>query len=553
MHTPAIDVLFITQVSLPGDSGGARDYEPLRMRAGDRVAAVPVLRALARGGAESGAPPAAARAAAFGIPPVLTPIYLGEYLRRRGVHFENIACLETGEREIRAALDRGVRLIALSTTWLPIPRGAVHLRQAAARLRAWAPGIPIVAGGVGVRKGLRARALMREGRLPGAPPAAVAEEYPLIDAGLDQGIDAFVTAEGGEATLAAMVDRLRRNEDFRDLPNLAIPSASGYTFTPEQAEPSDLDGEIVDWRGHLDRIGPFDAPVRTAAGCPFQCEFCDFFGLHRPHLRSMESLVEELRTLSSPAGAPRRVFFADDNLAITRRRLVEFTRTLIRERLNLSWRTFIRADAVDAETAGLMRESGCRECFLGIESGDPAILANMNKRLDPDRALRAIESLDENGIHTQCTFVVGFPGECAGSIARTAAFISAMPSGDRARALQRYYLFRFQALPLSPITSPERRAMFGLTGIGDTWAHRTMNSEEARGAMRDLFLQVRGPSHMYLELLPTEWSVADARRVVEQRDEAQKEALRTGAPPRLDTVLAAVRAAEAAAKPPAAG
>jgi p-methyltransferase len=375
-------------------------------------------------------------------------------------------------------------------------------------------------------------------------PAQLADEFVLIDPAADSEIDAFVVSEGGEETLAAIARRTREGDDFRSLPNLAIPEAGGFRFTSEEPEPSDLDNETVDWGRYLDRIGPFDAPIRSAVGCPFKCEFCDFTKLYKPALRSIDSLVREIRTLGGEPEAPRNVFFTDDNLALNRKRLFDLTTALIEEQSHISWRAFIRADAVDAETARMMRASGCRECFLGIESGDPDVLRNMNKRLDPDHALRAVESLDENGINTQCTFVVGFPGECARSIERTAALISAFPSGQNAKALQRYYVFRFQVWPLCPAASNAGRARFKLRGVGEHWEHATMDAEGAREAVRELFLSVRGPSHTYIELVPPDWPVAATRSVMETRDEVQKRLLKGAGGDAVERLLDVVREAE---------
>jgi hypothetical protein len=167
----------------------------------------------------------------------------------------------------------------------------------------------------------------------------------------------------------------------------------------------------------------------------------------------------------------------------------------------------------------------------------------MNKRLDLDKALEAIGRLDGEGICTQCTFVVGFPGETAASVERTAQFISALPSGAGARALHRYYLFRFELSPLCPAAGAESRARYGLTGLGEDWAHRTMNATEAAGAVREIFARVRGPTHVYLEPVPADWPVAATRRVMEQRDALQRE--RLGDPGRdPGALLEAVRGAE---------
>jgi len=275
------------------------------------------------------------------------------------------------------------------------------------------------------------------------------------------------------------------------------------------------------------------------------CEFCDFAKLYKPRLRSADSIIAELRTLAEAVPAPRPVFFTDDNLALSARHFKMFLKALARERLGLSWRAFLRVDAIDEEASVLLRESGCRECLLGIESGDPGVLKNMKKQIDPDQALRAIGQLDKSGIGTQCTFVVGFPGECSASLERTAAFLSALPSGERAQAIHRYYLFPFQVVPLCPVAAPERRAQFALKGWGEKWSHSTMNSEEAAAAMRQIYCSVRGPTHMYLEFLPSEWPISVTRRVIENREALQKHRLangeRTGD---MEQLMAAVRAAD---------
>lgn len=521
-----VDVLFITHLTGVRDMGDPKIYAPLRMKLGEHEATIPVLEiAAGNTGVREAIQQLKQDFAKRGGPPVLTPFYLKDYMRRRGLVLEEVPCLETGQQQVEDAVSRGVGLIAISTTWLPGFCNASYIRAAAARLKALAPSVPIVAGGVSVRKGLRSRQLLAEGKVAQITADDLAQQYLLIDPVLDKDFDALVVSEGGEFTLAAMAQRVREGRDFRDLPNLAFSDNGAFVFTETVPEFSDLDGETVDWKHHVSHLTGFEVPIRTAVGCPFQCGYCDFACLYKPNLRSVDSLVAEIATLTDSGPGPHRVFFTDDNIAINRNRLVNLTRALINRKANLVWRAFIRADAIDAETAALMRDSGCRECLLGIESGDAGILKNMRKHLNPDTALEAVRMLDVNGISTQCTFVVGFPGETADSIANTAALISAFPSGESAGALHRYYLFCFHVLPLSPVASPEQREEFGLTGLGEKWAHRTMNSEEAVAAVRDIFVRVKGPSHMYLEFAPPNWPLAATRRVMEMRDSIQKESL----------------------------
>jgi hypothetical protein len=80
-----------------------------------------------------------------------------------------------------------------------------------------------------------------------------------------------------------------------------------------------------------------------------------------------------------------------------------------------------------------------------------------------------------------------------------------------------------------------------------------MNSHEARDAMRTLFEKVQGPTHMYLEHLPPDWSVAVTRRVLETRDRLQKARLAGQAPDGDAELLDLVRQTDRTAAPLPAG
>lgn len=537
------DVLFFAALAPPRDTGLPEIYRPLRLELLGRPATLPHLRALARGSeAETGPPPTDRGRAGAGAPLVLTPFLLGDALRRQGLVLRAMPWLEADPEAVKRALDDKPLLVALSTTWLPLSGGAELVRAAAARLRALAPEVPIVAGGVGVLKGLRARELLEQGRLCSEDARSLADDYLLLDAQRDRGLDAVVLAEGGEATLGELARCLREGRRIDHLPNLAFPTPDGYRLTARVPEPSDLEATEVDWSLHADALRGGEVPVRTSTGCPFRCTFCDFWGLHRVAYRSLPGLLRELRTLSA-LPPPRRVFLADDNIALSRRRLLALCDALCDARLDLWLRAFIRADAIDDETASRMRAAGFRECLLGVESADPVILKNMNKRLDPESSLQAIRCLDAQGINTQSTFVVGFPGENAQSLERTIAFLSQVPAGPGAGAVHRYYLFRFEVAALSPAASPENRERFGLRGSGLSWSHRTMDADEATRALHWVFRSVRGPTHMYLETLPPEWSAPATREVLELREAAERARL-DGQEPDVQALLSAVRRAE---------
>ena len=552
-----IDVLFITQLSNPENTETLDDYKDLRLMVHSKPATVERLHNIySTNWSEESQGSVNMDAGSISMQ-VLTPIYMNEFLKRHNISMEEITPLEGNFEKASAYLREGVRIIALCTTWLTATNGAIQVRKAAKMLKSISPNTPLVVGGIGVLKALRIRKLLLEKRLTGIFPAWIegnnfsqrlssgilkrilSRHFLLMDGHADSDIDGIVLNDLGEITLKSIVDSIKAGKDFRNTPNLAIPEGSDYRFTDDLEMDFNLDAQIINWASYVNNLKGEAAPVRRGTGCPFKCGFCDFQGLQRLRTRSLESLIAELKTLTIVGH--RKINFIDDNIAFTKKHLIDLTKAIIAEKMNISWRCFLRADTIDVETASLLKESGCKEILLGIESGDPTVLANMNKGTDPEQVLKAIHQLDSVGIRTQNTFVVGFPGECSRSIENTAAFISSIPSGKSAQAFHRYYLFKFLVSPLSPVASPELRKKFALRGIVGNWSHSTMKSKEVLGVMRELFLKIEGPSHMYPETFPDECDVTKTRNIIELRDVVQKQKLRGDTNVSLDELMEALK------------
>ncbi|HEY93765.1 MAG TPA: radical SAM protein [Dehalococcoidia bacterium] len=551
-----IDVLFITQLQRR-ENMESDVYKDFRLIVDGKVATLDHLRNIAPEPISRKAISQDSAEQAILTPAVLTPIYMNEFLKKHGIAMVEIPFLEDDYERVINYLKDGVRVIALSTTWLTAINGANQIRKAARRLKSISPHTPLIIGGMNVTKGLQIRKLILERELTGIFPKWIeknnftqglslgllkrilSRHFLLMDGHADRDLNGIVLNDLGETTLKSIVDSIKAGKDFRDTPNLAIPEGSDYHFTDSKEVDIDLDSQIVDWTGYVPSLRGREAPVRRGTGCPYKCAFCDFPDLLKIRMRSMESVIAELTTLTK--AGHRKVYFIDDNLAFNKRQLIDFTKAIIAEKLDLSWSSLLRADTIDSETATLLKESGCKEIRLGVESGDPEVLKNMNKGTDPEQVLNAIHHLDSAGVITQNSFVVGFPGECSRSLDNTASFISSLPSGDNARAFHRYALFPLMVSPLSPVARPEMREKFALKGVAGSWSHSTMNSKEADKAVQELFLRIQGPSHMYTENLPDEWDNPKIKKVIELRDALQKERLRGNTNVNLDELMEAVK------------
>jgi anaerobic magnesium-protoporphyrin IX monomethyl ester cyclase len=98
--------------------------------------------------------------------------------------------------------------------------------------------------------------------------------------------------------------------------------------------------------------------------------------------------------------------------------------------LEVHYTNYVDAEDIDEEVARLLAESGCVSVFVGMESGDPEMLASMNKRSTLDDNIRAMELLQKYRIGVIAGVVVGVPGESRESLGRTVEFLKRLAEFD---------------------------------------------------------------------------------------------------------------------------
>lgn len=408
------------------------------------------------------------------IPLPLNGPYLQQYLGRRGLETRVVPFFSHQKEELIELLRQRPAAVVISTTFFPF---APQTEAVAAFVREYAPDAVRIAGGIQIWKSHRTRLLLDQGRIPTGIRERVSRDHFFLDPSRPSALNVLVVSDRGEDTLAGLLRRIREGKDYRDLDNLACFQDGRWNLNPLKSEPHEFLDEALDWRQLPPEFTREEVPVHVGTGCPYRCAFCDFCTLRPVRRRSMASLLEELRSIPVIGGV-RQVFFTDDNLFFSAAQLEEFCAAIREADLDLRWRAFVRADTVKEKTAARLRDSGCRECLLGVESGDREMLARMNKKATPEDVLHAVTWLNRVGINTQSTFLVGFPGETAGSVQNTIDLLNSYPTDGP--GLHVYYPFFLLLAPLAAVSTPESRARYRLEGYLDEWSHETMNSEEAR-------------------------------------------------------------------------
>jgi radical SAM superfamily enzyme YgiQ (UPF0313 family) len=180
----------------------------------------------------------------------------------------------------------------------------------------------------------------------------------------------------------------------------------------------------------------FVVPIETGRGCPYGCEFCTVTGFFGDSIRfrTNESVIAELLRLKARARKERgqiAVFFIDDNLAINKKRLKSLLRDMIAAGAQLPWVAQISANLLaDEELVDLIADAGGKWIFIGMESIDPANMADVNKTFSKPANYQAVlDGLARRNIFAITSFIFGMDNDTVGVADRTVDEIESWAPG----------------------------------------------------------------------------------------------------------------------------
>ena len=157
--------------------------------------------------------------------------------------------------------------------------------------------------------------------------------------------------------------------------------------------------------------GRFSWNAVTSRGCPYGCNWCakPVFG-RRYVQRSPESVAEELRLLRASV-APDHLWFADDIFGLTADWIERFAEAVRARGPVIPFMMQSRANLMEPRVTRALREAGCEEVWLGVESGSQKILDAMDKGTRVAQVRSATRNLRAEGIKTGWFVQLGYPGE----------------------------------------------------------------------------------------------------------------------------------------------
>ena len=174
--------------------------------------------------------------------------------------------------------------------------------------------------------------------------------------------------------------------------------------------------------------------VMTSRGCPWACTFCGaettwgrgFRGQSVPYvLDALEAALARLPV--------KMIQIKDDTFTTNKKRILELCQGIRDRKMQFFWSCDTRVDVLSEPLLREMRLAGCQRLSLGVESGSPSILANIDKKITVDKIVEAAELAKKFGIQVRFFMMLGNRGETAQTFQETLDFL------ERARPHQ--YIF----------------------------------------------------------------------------------------------------------------
>jgi anaerobic magnesium-protoporphyrin IX monomethyl ester cyclase len=164
--------------------------------------------------------------------------------------------------------------------------------------------------------------------------------------------------------------------------------------------------------------------IITTLGCPYGCDFCSkpvFGSMYRR--RSLDRVFREVDQVQGLGYDT--LWIADDSFTLSIPHVQGFCRRMAGR--GMGWSCLSRVTGMDAGTAGMMKEAGCRRVYLGMESGSQETLHMMNKRATVEDGISAVHLYRDAGIEVAAFFMVGYPGETVASMEKTFRLSLSLP------------------------------------------------------------------------------------------------------------------------------
>ena len=233
----------------------------------------------------------------------------------------------------------------------------------------------------------------------------------------------YIIIGQGELPLRQFTERKLADKSVDDIAGLAYENNGEIIINPREPfkRPDYIGGEI-----DFSLVNPnsyvytplFDAnrciSFMSSHGCPYKCAFCSMAVIYdrKWYGTNIDCIIKQLKLLKELAEIDS-VSFSDSNFFVDKDYTIELCKRLIDENVCIKWNAAAHASSFlrlfSDEDVNLIYRSGCKELYIGAESGDQEVLDVIGKHAKVEDNLKFVEILAKHNITPKFSTMICFP------------------------------------------------------------------------------------------------------------------------------------------------
>lgn len=232
--------------------------------------------------------------------------------------------------------------------------------------------------------------------------------------------DIVAIGEAEETIVDILKCKLSKKKDLSKIKGIAYRTDDKVTINPRRMPIKNLD-ELPFPAWHFFPMDKYTANIQlkgmekdekllsiiTSRGCINRCSFC--YRMEKGiRLRSTQNVIDEIKEIKKRFGVTV-VKIADELSIVSKKRVLEFERSLKENNLKIKFTGNARVDIFDKEIAMSLKRSGCILLNVGFESSSQKVLEDMNKNTTVEQNIKTLKIANEVGLPIGLNFIWGYP------------------------------------------------------------------------------------------------------------------------------------------------
>ncbi len=236
----------------------------------------------------------------------------------------------------------------------------------------------------------------------------------------------FALRGESDESFPELLNAIRDKSDFAKIDGLSWKKDGKVIHNKERELVKDLNSVPIPDRSALMNPENYSTEdmgiILTSRGCPFRCSYCFHMWDKKVRYRSVSSVIEEIMLVHKQFGTTQ-FSIKDDSFTVRKNHVLDLCNEFKKLPFKITFNCTTRVDLLDDELLTAMKDAGCAQVALGIESGSPKILKETDKDISLEQVMKASEILNKHKLFWTGYFMIGLPNETEKDIRMTMNFL----------------------------------------------------------------------------------------------------------------------------------